>query len=116
MHRLLLTIRLTFVVAMLLLAGCATPQRTADPSGAARRTVAELAALRPAALNATIASQAGERAVFETEAASLRAALALPPGPEADEKLPEALRAAALFNIEKDAVLAHLLTVLPSAV
>lgn len=115
MHRLTLTIRLLFVAAMLLLAGCATPPRSADPSGVARRTVSELAALRPAALNAVIASQVGERAVFEAEAASLRAALALPPGPEADDKLPEALRAAALFNIEKDAVLAHLLKVLPVA-
>lgn len=115
MHRLTLTIRLSFVAAVLLLAGCATPQRSADPSGVARRTVPELVALRPAALNAAIASAHGERAVFEAEATSLRAALALPPGPEADDKLPAALSAAALFNIEKDAVLAHLLKVLPTA-
>ena len=115
MRTLRLTLPLSFIIAMLLLAGCATPQRSADPSGVARRTVPELAALRPAALNAAIASQVGEREVFELEAASVRAALALSPGPEADEKLPGALRAAALFNIEKDAVLAHLLKVLPTA-
>ena len=115
MRTLRLTIPLSLIVAMLLLAGCATPQRSIDPSGLARRTVPELAALRPAALSAVIASHVGERAVFEAELASLRAALALPPGPKADEKLPGALRAAALFNIEKDAVLAHLLRVLPNA-
>lgn len=115
MHKITRTISPSFLVAMSLLAGCATPQRSADPSGAARRTVPELAALRPAVLSAAIASQAGEREVFDAEAASVRASLALPPGAEADEKLPGALRAAALFNIEKDAVLAHLLAVLPTA-
>ena len=115
MRTLRLTIPLYLVGAVLLLAGCATPQRSADPSGVARRTVPELAALRPSALNAVIASQAGEREVFTTEAASVRAALALPPGPEADEKLPGAFSAAALFNIEKDALLARLLAVLPAA-
>ena len=100
MHKHKGSLRLSLVVAMLLLAGCAMPPRS-DPSGVARRTVPELAALRPAALNASIASQVGERAVFEAEATLLRAALALPPGLEADEKLPGALRAAALFNIEK---------------
>ena len=113
MHKHKGSLRLSLVVAMLLLAGCAMPPRS-DPSGVARRTVPELAALRPAALNASIASQVGERAVFEAEAALLRAALALPPGLEADEKLPGALRAAALFNIEKEAVLVHMLKVLPN--
>ena len=115
MHRLTLTTGLSFVAVIALLAGCAAPPRSADPSGVARRTVPELVALRPAALNAAITSALGERAVFEAEAISLRATLALPPGPEADDKLPAALSAAALFNIEKDAVRAHLLKVLPTA-
>jgi hypothetical protein len=115
MHRQSLRIQLALTVALALLAGCATPQRSVDASGAVRRTVPELAALRPASLNAALTSQAGERAVFDEEAATLRAVLALPPGPEADEKLPNALSAAAHFNIEKDLVRLHLLAVLPTA-
>lgn len=115
MHRKTHHIPLVLLALMVLLAGCATPQRPVDASGAARRTVPELAALRPAALNAALTSAAGERAVFEQEATALLAALALPPGPDADEKLPSALSAAAHFNIEKDRVRAHLLTVLPNA-
>ncbi len=115
MQRQLLQIQFTLAAAMLLLAGCATPQRSVDASGAVRRSVPELAALRPATLNAALTSQAGERAVFEEEAASIAAVLALPPGLEADEKLPNALSAAAHFNIEKDLVRAHLLAVLPGA-
>ena len=115
MHRPSLHIPLALIAATLLLAGCATPRRSVDASGAVRRTVPELAALRPAALSAALTSQAGERAVFAEEAAKLRAVLSLPPGPEADEKLPNALSAAAHFNIEKDLVRAHLLAVLPSA-
>ena len=115
MHRQSFQIQAAVVAAMLLLAGCATPQRSVDASGAVRRTVPELVALRPAALNAALTSQTGERAVFDEEAATLRAVLALPPGPVADEKLPKALSAAAHFNIEKDLVRAHLLAVLPGA-
>ena len=84
MHRPSLHIPLALIAATLLLAGCATPRRSVDASGAVRRTVPELAALRPAALSAALTSQAGERAVFAEEAAKLRAVLALPPGPEAD--------------------------------
>ena len=113
MHTKSLAVTALFFVA--LLAGCATPQRSLDASGVVRRTVPELAALRPAAFNAALTSRAGERSVFEEEAANLRAVLALPPGPEADQKLPSALAAAALFNIEKDRVRVHLLAVLPSA-
>jgi len=113
MYRQSLQIQFALAAAMALLAGCATPQRSVDASGAVRRTVPELVALRPAALNAMLTSQVGERAVFEQEAASLRAVLALPPGPEADEKLPGALSAAAHFNIEKDLVRAHLVALLP---
>jgi hypothetical protein len=109
-------IRLSLTVALLLLlAGCASPPRSVDASGAVRRTVPELAALRPAALTAALTSTAGERAVFEEERAALIEALDLPPGPEADEKLPAALSAAAHFNIEKDRVRSHLLAVLPGA-
>ena len=115
MHRQSLQIQSAMAAAMLLLAGCATPQRSVDASGAVRRTVPELVALRPATLNAALTSQAGERAVFDEEAAALRAVLALSPGAEADEKLPKALSAAAHFNIEKDLVRAHLLAVLPGA-
>ena len=113
MRRHTLSMQLSLAAAMLLLAGCATPQRSVDPSGTARRTVAELVALRPTTLSAALTSRAGERAVFDEEAAALRAALALPPGLEADEKLPGALSAAAHFNIEKDLVRSHLLAVLP---
>ena len=115
MHRQSLQIQFALAAAVSLLAGCATPQRSVDASGAVRRTVPELAALRPATLNAALTSQAGERAVFDEETAALRAVLALLPGAEADEKLPKALSAAAHFNIEKDLVRAHLLTVLPGA-
>ena len=115
MHTQSLQIHFAVAAAMLLLAGCATPQRSVDASGAVRRTVAEIVALRPAMLNAALTSQAGERVVFDEEAATLRAVLALPPSPEADDKLPNALSAAAHFNIEKDRVRAHLLTVVPGA-
>ena len=114
MHRPSLQIQFALAAAMLLLAGCAAPQRSIDAAGAVRRTVPELVALRPAALSAQLTSQVGERAVFDAEAASLRAVLALPSGPEADEKLPSALSAAAHFNIEKDLVRAHLLALFPS--
>ncbi|MEQ1595446.1 MAG: hypothetical protein ABL985_10150 [Casimicrobium sp.] len=97
----------------LTLAGCASPQRTNDPSGAVRRTVTELAALRPAAMNAALTSSVGERAVFDEEVAKLRAVLVLPPGPEADEKIPAALSAAVHFNVELDAVRVKLLALLP---
>jgi hypothetical protein len=101
------------VAVALLLTGCALQPRGADPSGAARRTVAELTALRPATLSAALTSAAGEAELFAFEAAAVRAALALPPGAEADEKLPAALQSAALFNIEKDALLPRLLAALP---
>ena len=101
------------VAVALMLAGCASQRPGADPSGAARRTVAELAALRPAALSALMTSAAGEAELFALEAAALRATLALPPGAEADEKLPAALQSAALFNIEKDALLPRLMAALP---
>ena len=116
MHRQSLQIQFALAAAMLLLAGCATPQRSIDASGAVRRTVPELVALRPAEMSAQLTSLEGERAVFAEEAALLRAVLALPLGPEADEKLPGALTAAAHFNIEKDLVRAHLLALLPSLV
>ena len=80
-----------------------------------RRTVPELAALRPDAMNAALTSHAGERVVYETEIANLRAVLALPPGPEADEKIPGALSAAAHFNVERELVRQRLLSLLPSS-
>ena len=54
-------------LALSLIAGCATPPRSVDGGGTVRRTVPELAALRPAAMNAALTSQAGERVVYETE-------------------------------------------------
>ncbi len=102
-------------LALSLIAGCATPPRSVDAGGAVRRTVPELVALRPAAMNAVLTSQAGERAVYETEIANLRAVLALPPGPEADEKIPGALSAAAHFNVERELVRERLLVLLPGA-
>ena len=102
-------------LALSLIAGCATPPRSVDAGGAVRRTVPELAALRPAAMNAALTSQAGERVVYETEIANLRAVLALPPGPEADEKIPGALSAAAHFNVERELVRERLLALLPAA-
>jgi len=98
-----------------LLAGCSTPQRSVDASGAARRTVAELAALRPAALAHGLTSATGERAVYETEIAAMRAAFALPPGAEADEKLPAALNTALHFNTDLDTARDRVLAALPRA-
>lgn len=98
-----------------LVAGCATPPRSVDAGGAVRRTVPELAALRPAAMNAALTSQAGERAAYESEIANLRAVLALPPGPEADEKIPGAVSAAAHFNVERELVRDRLLALLPGS-
>ena len=113
MHTKLLSIVALLFVA--LLTGCATPQRSVDAGGAARRTVPELAALRPAAMNAALTSQAVERVVYDTEIANLVAVLALPPGPEADEKIPGAMSAAALFNVERERVRERLLALLPAA-
>ncbi len=103
------------LVFIAFLTGCATPPRSVDAGGTARRTVPELMALRPAAMNTQLTSQAGERAVYETEVANLRAVLALPPGPEADEKIPGALSNAALFNVERELVRERLLELLPSS-
>ena len=99
-----------------LLAGCSTPQRSVDASGAVRRTVAELAALRPASIAHGLTSATGERAVYETEIAAMRMAFALPPGPEANEKLPAALNTALHFNTDLDTARDRLLAALPSAV
>ena len=108
---------LSFVAVLFsaILTGCATPPRSVDAGGAVRRTVPELAALRPAEMNAALTSQAGERVVYETEIANLRAVLALPSGPEADEKIPGALSAAAHFNVERELVRERLLVLLPAS-
>lgn len=106
---------LTLAVINLLLAGCASPPRSVDPSGTMRRTVPELMALRPKDLATALASREGERTVFDSEVAALRKALTLPPGPEADEALPGALASAAFFNVEKDLARTALLNALPSA-
>ncbi|MEO7253654.1 MAG: hypothetical protein ABIZ64_05335 [Casimicrobium sp.] len=95
-----------------LIAGCATPPRSVDAGGAVRRTVPELAALRPTAMSTVLTSQAGERAVYETEIANLRTVLALPPGTEADEKIPGAMANAALFNVERELVRERLLALI----
>ena len=109
------SLRLVALLFIAILTGCATPPRSVDAGGAVRRTVPELAALRPAAMNAALTSKAGERVVYETEIANLRTALALPPGPEADEKVPGALSAAALFNVERELVRERLLALLPAS-
>ena len=54
-------------LALSLISGCATPPRSVDAGGAMRRTVPELAELRPAAMNAVLTSQAGERVVYRSE-------------------------------------------------
>ena len=113
MHTKLLSFVAVLFIAIL--AGCATPPRSVDAGGAVRRTVPELAALRPAAMSAALTSQAGERAVYETEIAKLRAVLALLPGPEADEKIPGAMSTAALFNVERELVRERLLALLPAS-
>lgn len=105
---------LTLAALALLITGCATP-RSVDPSGTVRRSVPELLALRPRDLSAELTSSAGERSVYDSEIAALRATLALPTGPEAGEKLPGALAAAAFFNVEKDLARTALLSVLPGA-
>ncbi len=106
---------LLVALVLSLIAGCATPPRSVDAGGAVRRTVPELAALRPTAMSTVLTSQAGERAVYETEIANLRTVLALPPGTEADEKIPGALSNAALFNVERELVRERLLALLPSS-
>ena len=106
---------ISVALALSLIAGCATPPRSVDAGGAVRRTVSELVALRPAAMSAVLTSQAGERAVYDAEITNLRAALALAPGPEADEKIPGALSAAAHFNVERELVRERLLALLPGS-
>ena len=97
------------------MAGCSTPQRSVDASGAVRRTVAELAALRPAALAHGLTSATGERAVYDSEIAAMRAVFAMPPGPEADEKLPTALNTALHFNTDLETARERALAALPRA-
>ena len=99
------------------LGGCAlapqtpqTPPTTAQP----KRTVAQLQSLRTSDFKAAMASASGEQNIREVELKNLRAALALPAGPLADEKLPGALDAVALFNAEKPAALKALLAALPT--
>ena len=101
------------IAAVSVLIGCASPPPALDPSGAARRSVSELNSLRPTDMRARLTSREGERSVFETEIAAMRAVFALPEGAEFDTKLPEALSSAALFNVEKDAARAALLRALP---
>ena len=113
MHTTLLGFGALLFIAIL--SGCATPPRSVDAGGAVRRTVPELAALRPAAMNAALTSDAGERAVYETEIANIRAVLALPLEPEADEKIPGALSAAAHFNVERELVRERLLVLIPAS-
>jgi hypothetical protein len=103
------------VVSALLAAGCASPPKDANSVADVRRTVPELMALRPKDFNAALTSRAGEAAVFDAEVAATRATLALPDGAEADEKLPGALSAAALFNVEKELARTALLRALPNA-
>ncbi|MBL8309599.1 MAG: hypothetical protein JNL19_04180 [Burkholderiales bacterium] len=97
------------------LTGCSTPPRSVDASGAVRRTVAELGALRPSSIAHGLTSASGERAVYETEIATMRSTFALPPGAEADEKLPSALNTALHFNTDLDTARERVLAALPRA-
>lgn len=99
----------------LLTTGCTTPPRSVDPSGTVRRSVPELVALRPRDLSAALTSREGERGVYESEVAALRAALVLPPDADPDDRLPGALSAAAFFNVERELARAALLAALPLA-
>jgi hypothetical protein len=102
-----------FAIVAGILSGCTSSPPTLDPSGAVRRTVPELVALRPSNFSAALTSRSGERSVYETETAAIRTTFALPNGAEFYEKLPDALSNAALFNVEKDAARAALLRALP---
>jgi hypothetical protein len=77
-----------------------------------QRTVAELQALQPKDLRTPLTSQTGERAAFEAAVRMVQEMLALPPGPDADARLPQALNAIALFNLERTQGLPALLRVL----
>lgn len=100
--------------AALLLAACAplTP-KPAEPPPEKRYGSAELLSLQPAAFAWSATTVAGERDLREAEHAKLRATLALPPGPERDAALPEALGTVALFNLEIDTARPLLLAALP---
>ena len=106
---------LALAALALLITGCAAPPRALDPSGTVRRSVPELVALRPKDLSAALTSREGERSVYESEIAAMRAVLLLPPGAESDEKLPGALSTAAFFNVEKELARTALLAALPVA-
>ncbi len=105
-------------MTMLVLAGCAvqpvSPPVPGAPGAAPRRTVAQLQSLKPSDFKSPMNSQAGERALFDAQVLELRNTLALPQGPELDAKLPAALEAVALFNVEKPLALQQLLAALPT--
>ncbi|MCZ2135644.1 MAG: hypothetical protein LC098_09490 [Burkholderiales bacterium] len=105
----------TAAIAAALLAGCAAPPRSLDASGAARRTATELLALQPGAIRYAMASNEGERTVYATEVATMRASFALPPGDEADERLPAALDTALHFNVDLDVARERLIAALARA-
>jgi hypothetical protein len=82
------------------------------PIPPAQRTVAELQALQPQDLRTDLTSRAGERAAFDKASRMVQETLALPAGLDADARLPEALNAIALFNLERTQALPALLRVL----
>lgn len=86
-----------------------------DPEAApdAPLTVAQVAALQPAALQAPIASYQGERAAYTAESANLQAFLNKPFDPATDAALPAALEATALFGWDAGALRPLLLQALP---
>lgn len=78
-----------------------------------RYTAPELLALRPADFSWPAASADGERAQREAAIADIRAALALPPGPERDAALPGVFERVMQYNVAIDGARALLLDSLP---
>ncbi len=106
--------RVLLILAACALTGCMQLPQAPQVSAPPKRTVPELLALKTVDFQSPQNSAAGEQALREAQLQAARATLALPPGPELDAKLPEALEAVALFNTEKPQARAQLLAALPT--
>ena len=105
------------ILAACALAGCMQLPQAPQPTGAGKppqRTVAELMALTTRDFKSEQNSAAGEQVLRDAQLQVVRAVLDLPPGAELDAKLPSALEAVALFNVEKPKARDKLLAALPT--
>ena len=100
-------IRWAACVGLLLLGGCAVVP------GEKRHSPAEIATYQYADFVAPIASLDGERLAREEALQTIRTAVALPPGLEAEGMVPRALWNIGFLNVEKPAGLALVLAALP---